>query len=1249
MSLKPTPTGVTEELFKSLGVDLSDTPEEKAAAQQKQTEQIKALAEREQAVRERAKTQMASNAQENAAAAVKAIGGIGVGIGDIITNIYNGAVTLADNFSQATSENPEAFQPTPKAVNPLAVGENGSPLDLGKGGDVTRAITNFAGPLVATMATGGGFLAGAGVNAAYSFLAIDPEQERLSDHLKGTFVEDVPIAASLVDYLQTKPTDGEMTSRWKNLAEGALLDTTLGLSLWGASRAYSGIKRLKSQNVLDEVATKVNKADEVLSAAEQAPATPVTAGEQAALDASDEAISLPRGQQAPPASDAAPRAPEGPTPEQVAAKANEDDFAVALKEEPTLFKGTNEEGLGSNGIDSDAFIEWAAEAVRTKPGRNPGGPIPDAFLGSEAAQATKEEVEQVLRWSRGDSFFMPGSKAANLINRIEALASERVAESLRRIDLSNINDDALLAYTREMENLEQLTAQADAIYSETGRTLRQGQQRAGDVTDVTQEVIPREVSELGADAAGTPTYQPTKDSMRPSKILAEVAGLSEEEALKVIGKQGRDEMRRAIYKKYGGREGMKDRVTKMKIIAEQKALEAYPDEAFRASIVQVKQLKSLGYSEADAWATIAMNGMLSSPSTWGKALIGNMLTAVKTIADNYVAAVTPGMDRTLKEANAHLMGSFIGLFEGFKPAYQALKSGGKGGSYRFQVSPSPLKNAEDVAENAAFSWTNTFGILTNNRGVTHKQASDVAVTALTANRAPQRVMVALDAYGQHVNRRGVIAAEAARAGVKSGLEGDALVSLVQAVKENPTPAMLQRAKTVGETNTFAKKLSGNYALAQNFISGLGDKYGLFKVLLPFTKTGFNVMEYSIQNSPLAYVLDSDVKQAFIQGGRAKDDAIAKVIGGTLPLMGLGVMASQGMIKGDDYTVKDFKSSKSFAGDVPKGAAIKIMGTDKWVEIPRGVTPLSTMVNTVALLSKASGYVNDDEYNGMWDVFRLAVANQMEVMGLAEQVSGVLAAADPNNRNPSEILTDLVASSLPMSGALRYTRNMVDPVRRDMTPDKNSPIGKFNEALQNRLKNIIPGMSNDLPPVVNLWGNEVALPDGIGPANMSPLSVSGEGDLEIKKTFEAMDHFYQINKDVIPGISRVPYDMPERTLTNPFARKLEYSLTPHEYHTFVKLSAGIDPNTGGRLDGNMTLREAVVDVLTTYDAIGKDPASIPPMKYIALTGQLNGLFLNYRERARIQMALPKYGSTTENMRAQAQKYQQSAMEVARGSQ
>jgi hypothetical protein len=70
-------------------------------------------------------------------------------------------------------------------------------------------------------------------------------------------------------------------------------------------------------------------------------------------------------------------------------------------------------------------------------------------------------------------------------------------------------------------------------------------------------------------------------------------------------------------------------------------------------------------------------------------------------------------------------------------------------------------------------------------------------------------------------------------------------------------------------------------------------------------------------------------------------------------------------------------------------------------------------------------------------------------------------------------TTVIKSVEPLSGIITSTKEKIDPLRRDYQADPNLPAGlKGLMDAVNKWKSETPGLSEDMPPMLNIWGETV---------------------------------------------------------------------------------------------------------------------------------------------------------------------------------
>src|SRR5260370_20250089 len=116
-------------------------------------------------------------------------------------------------------------------------------------------------------------------------------------------------------------------------------------------------------------------------------------------------------------------------------------------------------------------------------------------------------------------------------------------------------------------------------------------------------------------------------------------------------------------------------------------------------------------------------------------------------------------------------------------------------------------------------------------------------------RFPSKVLERQTNLMYMLNYFGELHAQAARAAIKEGLDGQALHARQEYLAANPTDTMIDAAHETGLHNTFQTKLSAFGQGAQRLIQK--GPTGLAKYLFPFVRTPVNLLKASGEFSPYA--------------------------------------------------------------------------------------------------------------------------------------------------------------------------------------------------------------------------------------------------------------------------------------------------------------------------------------------------------------------------------------------------------------
>ncbi len=1212
--------------------------------------------------------------------------GIGSGTRAIGKNIYNGAIDFLNNFdiyAGTLGKTPgDMISQEHKWADPVGTEINNKADNIAK---ISKSVTEFVAPLVATAGVGGGALAMTGVSGAYNFLAIDPKEAKLADHLKGTFMENMPIVAEVIDNLSTKPDDTELDGRMKNLITGLGFDAALlgvikaaGMSAWSASKVYAKIKTARSPETLQ----KVVKATEELATpppastirnagmdglpAVQPPANPaddlakVTSGKapikDGEIELKIEKITAPEGVEGVTDSMGVVAYRDGvkvghaiPGIDSKASEVfvNEAERRKGVATAMYDFMDKNMVKLdGASTAQTDDGAAFAKEYFSKRPSNVPlevGTPEEiaqlDLFekawatLGIDQPTVYVDEVEKVARVR------LNSDEAVELFHKL----AQTVEGSVLRVPLT---DSELLSIGKELatdssivESLAKWTPEMGPLSDKQTialKFLHQDAFRAFADTvatvvgnpndDVLLLKMHREFGRLGRmmdTMTGNASEQGA--SLRSEQLIAALAQTGNKDALKIVGSKGRAKLLAHEIEQAGGREKLAGAAKNLNLIKRLSDITKTPDTAFTVRMGEVME-KSKIMRFDDAVTKVALNGMLSSPMTSIKAIGTNALMTAMTSVENYIqVGIGRGASaKTLAEANAHVAGVMQGFLEGIEPAWDVLKTGKITESTRMDLVDGLARtfDPDEIAQRSAGAWASKTGA--------------TVVNGLALNGLPTRVLMSVDTYWNRVSQRGFINAAANRhtaetmarlreAGYVVGDE--TATAFMEEFLKSPPPSVARAADEFAQTNTMAKDLTGFAETINNAIGGASTKVPFIRVVVPFFKTNANLIEETVERSPLAPFLSADFKAAMQSGGRAKDEAIAKVISGSTVMVGFTYLAANGLINGRNTENPEIEAALRDNKTVAPETSIKI--GDEWVSL-KGVEPVSTMLDISHFLSKASGHMSEEEYSHTIVALTSAVTSLATPEQMTDSLSGVMKVLT-GQQGWKDYVATLPSRFTPAGALMTDARQFVDPKNRATTLGRIEGLTDFFETVKMRAQNQIPYYSKDLSASRNLWGEVLSIPDGIGLDEISPFATSTDEGMKLKNTLEKLETFYELNKENVEGvIEPLRVQKPSRYVNNPLSPGDRYRLTPKEYGAYQMLRAGLNPENGKPLTAQGSLKDMVTRTLKKYGAFDKKVQQFTTDEYMKMNAELSQYFFTTKDIA--DKLIQDHGDVAEKMNA-----------------
>jgi hypothetical protein len=380
---------------------------------------------------------------------------------------------------------------------------------------------------------------------------------------------------------------------------------------------------------------------------------------------------------------------------------------------------------------------------------------------------------------------------------------------------------------------------------------------------------------------------------------------------------------------------------------------------------------------------------------------------------------------------------------------------------------------------------------------------------------PGRSLMASDEFFKGINYTYELAAETTRLGIKTfddALKSGSTVADALKAKTNAIDQFLLQPPDyiagLAETGTFTQKIEGvagklQSALTPNTATGFA-----LRTQMPFIATPVNVMGEAVSRTPLA-PFTSSFWTAMKQGGKEADMAITKVGLGGAAIYGFSQMAINGAITGAGPGDKGTRQAMERQGWQPYSFVFDVSGITEDVrqdfsQFPgmvrfgsgdyagkvylsfQGMEPIGALMGMSADYVDYARYEEDDSrVNALAGGLVFGVANYMlehPFLTGVSNITSLLGGNVPNSRQHLvEILngiakigtTTAIKAVEPLSGIVTSTKEKIDPLRRDYQADPNLPAGiKGLMDAVNKWKSETPGLSEDLPPMLNIWGETV---------------------------------------------------------------------------------------------------------------------------------------------------------------------------------
>ena len=505
--------------------------------------------------------------------------------------------------------------------------------------------------------------------------------------------------------------------------------------------------------------------------------------------------------------------------------------------------------------------------------------------------------------------------------------------------------------------------------------------------------------------------------------------------------------------------------------------------------------------------TVYVNGLLSRPTTHIKNALSNTVFSLWRVPERVAASGIGALRRAagfgstdtyrFAETPAILASTSVAIKNGFALAGHAWKTGVPKGW------KDPAKIARQQSRMELFNYKADGSLLS---------AGVKALNYVTT--LPGRSLMTADEFFKGINYTQELAAEAARLqintfeeAIKAGKTTQEAMTAGDSALANFLAEPPDYVAQLAEKGTFTQKIEGLGGELQKAAQANTALGFAVRTQIPFIATPLNIMAETVSRTPLG-ALSKGLWTDIAKGGTKESDmAMAKVGLGSAAMYGFSNMATNGSLTGSGPGERGTRDAMIRQGWQPYSFVLNFSNIDDDVKQALSKIPTSVRYGTGdyagkifisyqglepvgALMAMSADYVDYAKYEGdnsrinevagglafgfanymMESPFLQGVSNVQQIFG------EVFAASNDKGRfingidNIARTFAEVgLKSVMPLSGALASVKEKIDPLQRNYQADPNLPAGlKGLMDGFNKIRANLPGLSEGLPLVLNIW-------------------------------------------------------------------------------------------------------------------------------------------------------------------------------------
>ena len=527
------------------------------------------------------------------------------------------------------------------------------------------------------------------------------------------------------------------------------------------------------------------------------------------------------------------------------------------------------------------------------------------------------------------------------------------------------------------------------------------------------------------------------------------------------------------------------------------------------------------------WKEMFMNGLLSSPDTYGANMSGAAWVPMRALAQGLGAqmirpvmnAIEPGAGDRLAVAS---MGKINAMYMGFGDAARL--------GIKAFLNNRFMYTDPDMTATRSITGRNVEALL--NQDDMGQGFRDVVDGVGTLINVPSRSLMGIDEFAKHLALRGEVAERAIMKAYDRGEDLQDLAKLKEIYTEEFEDAFMIDPESGSKwfyspaydtASAIEGKAVSNSVREGVFQEPLGENFqnvadaipDFLRPMIPFIRTPMNILKQGIKQTsivgPMLHVggaVKNNIRTPSkiimdLQQRMLLNPADTARITGQISLMSAvgGMLYSQAMSGnvtggGPGRFMDGAEGRKAQQAWEKNNIPYSFKIGDQSFAMQRLPEPMATLMKIYADMAMTSAYVTAAEREDMFAmVTSVAVSGIYQssmLTGLDQMISIFTGGLDDVDRRSAAAVQRYVATQVPMSGALAYLDRGIDPYKSAyQEPSWNAFFSGFAEQFGNgvfgKVADRFPGAGANRPLQIDQIGGEpIPIYPGVGPTGINPM-------------------------------------------------------------------------------------------------------------------------------------------------------------------